>query len=575
MSSLSKTIFYVAVFVAGIIFPAAAQEQSSNPAIPRKVINPDALYIDAVRARMLGDDKQQEELLAQVIRLKPDEAAPYYDLARLYIKQGKIDQAEQNIKKTIARNSDNPWYQRQYAEILAYQNRFDSAAVVYYQLGKKEKHNHEFLMKAAMLYQRSGNYKEALTALDELIRKIGASDEMLLQKQQIYLRMNQLDGALKVAQELIEQNPREGKFYANLADLYESNDQPEKAIATYEKALKEFPNDPTLQYGLAEYYRKKKDTEKYDEYIRKAILNTEFDDETQTGILLGYLQEVSGDSVRRKEGEAIAAQLVAQHPGNAQITALYGQVLLNGEQNDKAVEQFKRSLAIDPSRFTIWQQIMLLYSAPKDADSLLKYSEKAMRYFPNQAMVHYLNGIGHFNRKSFPPAIKSIKRAVDLQPEDNPDLLADMYSSLGDIYNLQKEYTLSDSAYEQALRLNPTNATVLNNYSYYLSLRGVRLETAEKMSKKSLEIRPGEATFLDTYGWILYKRGKYDEAKKYIEDALKANPEADGTLWEHLGDVYSRLNETGKAVEYWKKAKEKGTDNPQIDKKIQDQKLYE
>jgi Tfp pilus assembly protein PilF len=239
------------------------------------------------------------------------------------------------------------------------------------------------------------------------------------------------------------------------------------------------------------------------------------------------------------------------------------------------VEQFKKALAIDPARFNVWQRLLFTYTDRQDADSLIKYSEKAMRFFPNQGMVHYLHGIGHFNKKSYPAAIKSLNRAIDLQPEDNTALLSDMYSSLGDIYNTLKDYKQSDSNYERSLRLNPKNATVLNNYSYYLSERGVRLADAERMSKESLVLRPGEATFLDTYGWILYKQGKYEQAKQYIEDALKANPEADGTLWEHLGDIYFKLGDGNKAVEFWKKAKEKGTENTQIDKKIQDKRIYE
>jgi Tfp pilus assembly protein PilF len=104
----------------------------------------------------------------------------------------------------------------------------------------------------------------------------------------------------------------------------------------------------------------------------------------------------------------------------------------------------------------------------------------------------------------------------------------------------------------------------------------VRLEEAEKMSKRSLELRPDEGTFLDTYGWILYRMGKFEKAKEYIEKAISlAKGEADGTLYEHLGDVYYKLNNVDKAVENWKKAQGKETDNPELDKKIKDKKLYE
>ena len=570
-----KTCLFTALLIGCTSSIAVAQEFSVVPNAAMKGAMTDALYVDAIKARMLNDTKQEEELLRQVIKEKPQEPAPYYDLAQLSRKQKKLDQAEQLIKKAIELDGENAWYQVAYGEILEGQNKVKEAAAVFSALAQKQKYNKDYLFNAARLSEKAGDYKGAIALLDQLIQRIGNEEVILMQKQQLHLRMNDLEGAVKVAKQLIDQNPREGRYYANLADLYESNNQGDKAIEIYQKALKDFPNDPSIQYGLAEYYRKKKDMAKYDEYIRKAILNREFDDETQTTILFSYLQELNADSVRKKESLGITEQLAAQHPENPQILTLFGEVLLENDSTARAVEQFKKALAIDPARFNVWQRLMFTYTDRKDADSLIKYSEKAMRYFPNQAMVHYLNGIGHFNKKSYPAAIKSINRAIDLQPEDNAALLSDMYSSLGDIYNTTKDHKQSDSSYEKSLRLNPKNPTVLNNYAYYLSERGIRLDDAEKMSKESLELRPGEATFLDTYGWILYKQGKYEGAKKYIEDALKANPEADGTLWEHLGDIYFKLGDANKAVENWKKAKEKGTENTQIDKKIQDRKIYE
>ena len=127
-----------------------------------------------------------------------------------------------------------------------------------------------------------------------------------------------------------------------------------------------------------------------------------------------------------------------------------------------------------------------------------------------------------------------------------------------------------------ALRLNPRDATALNNYAYYLSLRNARLNDAAKMSKESLKIRPNEGTFLDTYGWILYQQGNYREALEYIRKAVDANPnEADPTLWEHLGAVQYKMGDKDAAIVSWKKAKERGSENVHIDKMIAERKLYE
>lgn len=553
---------------------ALAQVPVTAP-LSDKARDAEALYVDAVKARMLDDNKTEESLLKEVISRQPGQAAPYYDLARLYQKQRKYDLAEANIKKAIDRSEENIWYQSTYAEVLEEQNKTEEAANVYRLLSEKERYNKEYLFHAARLYEGSGKYQEAIDMIDKLLAKTDNDEQILGLKQQLYLRMNDLSGAVKVAEQMIAANPGEGHYYANLAELYSNNGQPEKAREIFEKAMKKFPDDPSLQYGLALYYKEQKDVAKYQEYVRKAVLNPAFDDETQTKILMAYLQDLSDDTTHNEERLKLTGDLVALHPHSAQIVNLYAEVLLSQGQDQQAQEAFKKTVALDPSRFVAWQRLLFAYTAKQDADSLIRYAGKALRYFPNQATIHFLQGIGYFNKEDYKPAAQSILRAIDLQPEDNKSLLGDMYSTLGDVYHAQDRHSASDSAYEQALKLNPANASLLNNYAYYLSVRGVRLNEAEKMSKRSLELRPEEATFLDTYGWILYKKGEYEKAKQYIQQAVDKSEDPDGTLLEHLGDLYYKLGDKEKALELWKKAKRKGTENKLIDKKIQDKKLYE
>lgn len=549
---------------------------TSNVVADKEANAASQLYFDAVKAHMLGDDKESDSIMLQFVEIEPGVAAAYYELARYRIKQNNISEATTYIKKAIKLDDDNKWYKEQYANILAIDNHFEEAGDIYSKLAETEDYNEEYLQKAALFYQRAGKNKEALALLDKLILKIGQDEDVLIQKEQIYLKMNELGKAANVIEDLIGQDPKDPKYYTLLAELYDNNKETAKAEALFIKAQKKFPNDPSLQLGLAEHYRKVNDSVRYIEYIRKTIVNKDLDAETQLGLLSPYLQNIPGDSARKKEGLGLMSQIVAQHPDDAAVLAVYGDILSLNDERDKGLIQYKRSLAIDPSRFVVWQQLLYSYTARQDADSLIFYSEKALRLFPNQALVHYLNGIGRSNAKNYPAAIAAINRAIDIQPEDNTQLLAEMYTSLGDVYNSAKKFSESDKSFDKAITLDPNNATLLNNYSYYLSERGTRLDDAEKMSRHSLELRPGEATFFDTYGWILYKEAKYDKAKEYIQKAVDASPaNADGTLYEHLGDVYYKLDDKDKAVEYWQLAKDKGVENPLIDKKIQERKLYE
>ena len=158
---------------------------------------------------------------------------------------------------------------------------------------------------------------------------------------------------------------------------------------------------------------------------------------------------------------------------------------------------------------------------------------------------------------------------------DDQDLLSLTYSSLGDCYHELKNYNSSDTAYEKSLSYNPDNAYSLNNYAYYLSLRGEQLDKAAQMSAHSNELQPNTASFEDTYAWILFKQKKYTDAKIWIEKAILHDKTNSAVQLEHYGDIMFYLGDTNAAVQNWKKARSYGEQSPVLDRKINEKKYIE
>ena len=148
-------------------------------------------------------------------------------------------------------------------------------------------------------------------------------------------------------------------------------------------------------------------------------------------------------------------------------------------------------------------------------------------------------------------------------------------ANLGDAYYYTKRYKSSDSAYEEDLKIIPNDDNVLNNYSYYLSVRDTELDKAERMSKKSIFLSPNNASYLDTYAWILYMEGKYKDAKYWEEKSLGNGGIGDATVVEHYGDILYKLGDKDKALENWQKAKDMGMKSDLLERKIRDKQLYD
>lgn len=536
----------------------------------------DELFFEALKAKQHSDDEQAEKLLKQFIAQRPENGAAHYELARLYREQKKTEPAMANIKKALVIDPQNKWYKEAKAGILAGSARYVEAAEIYGELAKSDKQDDEYPVLAAEFYERAGKRQEAIDYLDIALQRNPGDEDIQVHKMQLYLTMNQVDKAVTVVKQMIADEPKNGKYYKLLGEVYDNNGMIDKATALYDEVSKKMPDDPSIQLGLATHYLAKGDTATYKSFVRKAIINTRMETEMQLELLKAYLSTMPDEATALTEALPLVAKLAEQGSNDPQLLDYYAAALEGNNMPDSAAVIYKRALALKPSEFSLWVRLMGNYQEKKYADSLIKYSERAMKLFPNQAIAHFYNGVGYMNKGNYPSAIKAMNRALDLQPETEKEAMAQIYSTLADVYYNSKQYTLSDQTFDKAMELDPTNATVLNNYAYYLSERGARLDDAEKMSKKSLELRPDEINFLDTYGWILYKKGDYTKAKTYIEKAMTLSKGTnDATLLEHLGDILYKLNDKSGAIESWKKAKAKGSDGKNLDKKINEGKLYE
>ena len=113
---------------------------------------------------------------------------------------------------------------------------------------------------------------------------------------------------------------------------------------------------------------------------------------------------------------------------------------------------------------------------------------------------------------------------------------------------------------------------MLNNFAYHLSVTGKSLKQALTMSQRATTLSPNNATYLDTLAWVYYKLGRYEEAKKVMQQAMSFDNENSAELALHYGDILEALGSTFLAQTYWRKALERGTDPEKIDSRIKAQK---
>jgi tetratricopeptide (TPR) repeat protein len=52
---------------------------------------------------------------------------------------------------------------------------------------------------------------------------------------------------------------------------------------------------------------------------------------------------------------------------------------------------------------------------------------------------------------------------------------------------------------------------------------------------------------------VYFRKGDYEKALFYLQKAASLNPK-EGVIWDHIGEVYKKMGENSKAIEYFQKA---------------------
>jgi tetratricopeptide (TPR) repeat protein len=532
------------------------------------------LFHNANKERILGNYQLAASLFLQCTQIAPKESSPYYELAHLFESSNEKKLALEYSEKAVKLDPENYWYRVLYAHSL--QNTGNSAAAIkqYEILIEKNGGNVDLYFDLAGLQLYSGKYHESIETFNLIEDLMGITEEISIQKEKIYIKIGDVDKAAKEIQQLINEFPDELKYEVLLADLYLANDMDEKAFTVYQNILKKDPQNPYANLSLYDYYKIKNEDVKATESIKKAFASADLDVDTKVKILLTYYSAT--DPILKTEALELNKILIKTHPKEAKAYTLYADFLYQDKKLEGAKENYLKALEYDSSKLPIWTQLVFIESELQDNESLERDSKKAIDLFPNQPLFYFFYGATKLQKKEFTEAVEYLEIGKDYVI-DNPPMLAQFYANLGDGYNGLKQYEKSDNAYEEALKIEPKNIYVLNNYSYYLSLREDKLERAEELSSLCNEIEPDQPNYQDTYAWILYKQGKYVQAKEWLEKAISNGGESNSVILEHLGDTYSKLHNMTKALEYWNKAKDIGDGETTefLDKKIADKKLYE
>lgn len=535
-----------------------------------RALQAEATLIEAEKQLILENYSKAYELFLKAEELNPTDAAIKFKLAEVLVKNGENQKGLEKITKAVELDPSNKYYYIFQAEIFKALSDYKGAAKTYENLLANVPGNESYYLDLALIYKYQNQLDKSLEAFRAAEESLGLSEHIMREKQTIYLKKNDME-ALKVDWlELIDQHPDQPEYLLELCTMLMANDLEEEAAPLMDRFRRDFPEDDNIYLLMSELERKRGD---YRKALANLIIPVGSSDVQLTNkikIINAYLPFIQTDSMRRDLVQ-IVNNLVTSHPSSFEALGYAGDVYLSLDSSDLALKYYRLAIQETKSNFGVWQNIVNLEYQAEEYDSLAAHSDQAIEYFPNQPIFYFYGGLAYTILKDFRKAVRSLEQGVNYT--NDPSLKALFFAQLGDAYNSMKKHAESDENYEKALALQPNNDHVLNNYSYYLSLRGERLDKALEMSSRLVKEYPDNSTYLDTHGWVLFIKGDYIKAYDYLKKASEL--EEDGTIIEHYGDVLFKLGQVEEAINQWQRAKKAGGTTDQIDKKISDRQYYE
>ena len=547
----------------------------------------DSYYTEAVKQKILGNHDAAYTLLQYCLELNPKAGEALYDLGLYAIYMQNDSLGKQYLERAAALEPDNIWYRETLSSYYLSRSEWAKAQRYLEEMARLNPKRSDVLMRLVSLYQNDRKYAQAIDVLNRIETLEGKSLQVSMDKYWLYMQLKEKERAYAELRALADEFPNDWSYRVILATQYMANDELDQAKRILDEVERKDPENQTLRLALMDYAQATQNDSLYQASLDSLLFGQAADEATRVRVMKDYVSRQTQDSLHDVRIRDTFRRLLADPRSGSDMWMMYAayQTLKKDHQDSVAVT-LNRVLDLEPDNKVALQELIMINIRQQNFPELTRLCQKAIQYYPDMLVFYYYKGLAHYQLDEQEQAVDAFERGLRQDKKSGDEgMVSDMYSILGDLYHGLHQNEKAYAAYDSALVYKDDNLGALNNYAYFLSLENRELDKAQEMSYKTVQIEPDNVTYLDTYAWILFLKGKYTEAKIYMDKVVgyyekepqtekeKENRESvNGGVLEHAGDIYYHCNEPEKALEYWKKAQKLEGTSDLLEEKIKQKK---
>lgn len=364
------------------------------------------------------------------------------------------------------------------------------------------------------------------------------------------------DRAADYYSEAVKLDPHNGPLLLRYARLLDKLGRQDEAVKQYNIAMSEGDNDPEILYAMERIYQKKleqspRDPElnanigaikqKQGDYVNALVYykkaeeysaaSTDINSKINTRLNIGTLFQVQKNYPKALE---VYKSILTEYPDNMNANLYTAQCLELMGENAKAIDAYEKVLSLDPTNSAIRQQIVTLKRNSMTPEELLANMESSSQVDKSMVSMIYDYALEYHKKNDVDNAIK-FYRSVLKYDQSKPDV----YTNIALCYAEKKDYQAAKEILTTAKQRFPNNATIKN--------------TLDDLNE----------TMLAQSASAAYNAFAKKDYQKAIQMYSAVNPPTRDSLLG-IAASYEGLNNTDKAIEYYKKVQNMEPNNADI-----------
>lgn len=532
----------------------------AQPLTPEQQFKYNNCFLEAICQKQQGHYDAELALLDRALSLNPDADEAWYEKA-VALSDADMDSVRQRmLERAVGLAPDNDDYKEELAKMYINQGDLAKAASLYEWMTLKSQPTSGMLYALVDLYEKLGDYPQELRTLNRIEQAEGKSENSTVRKSFIYMQQGDTAQAYQEVRALCQKYAEDNRYRLLLANFYMQGNRYADAYREIRQVLQ---RDSTSDMGhalLLQYYQQQGDTVGYYAQLDTALSYRNMPSYAQLAAMARLVHDYEQQHISRDHFYSVMTRMARQPQENDDLLSSCVTYLTAKKWPADSIMPFVRlQLKQDPTNMAVRFELMKYLVSKMELEELAEVCHEGTVYNPDKLIFYYYESLACYSLEKVKEAIEVCHRGLENMEEGTSDeLVAEMYTSLANLYQADGQHDKAYEAYDKALQYDDSNLLCLNNYAYYLAQDNRELDKAAAMSRKTIEAEPDNVTYLDTYAWIMFVSKNYGLARTYIDKTIKLAEKTaeNASLFEHAGDIYAKLGQTERAVAYWRTALE-------------------